>query len=72
MASTTRYFAFGRRSLAILVVALGAGCGSAGTAPLDPTGAPKGGCACEKKICVCPHCRGPSPRCACRDMEKPQ
>jgi hypothetical protein len=72
MAFTTRFFRFGKRSrtvVAVLAAVLAAGCGSGAASRLDP---PKGACACEKKICVCPHCRGPSPRCACRDVEKPE
>jgi hypothetical protein len=44
-----------------------AGCGAAP----DPVPAPRAGCGCEKKICVCPHCKG-SGRCACREIEKPK
>ncbi len=51
----------------LLAAALLAGCAAPAEAPR-----PRAGCACEAKICVCPHCKGAAPKCPCREIEKPK
>jgi hypothetical protein len=53
----------------ILSAAFLAGCASG---PAQPEPAPRAGCVCEKKICVCPHCKGAAAKCPCKEIEKPK
>jgi len=56
------------RNLILAAAAFLGGCAGAVT-PDVPKGA---GCACEQKICACPHCKGGAPKCPCREFEKPK
>ena len=51
-----------------LAAVLWAGC----AAPPEEPAKPRGGCACERKICACPHCKGDAPKCPCKGIEKPK
>ena len=54
----------------VLAAAFLGGCAAPADPVPDPN--PRADCRCERKICVCPHCKGGAPKCPCREIEKPK